>query len=143
MHTVNIIFQNFLSMFYNLYKDTCGTPHQSLNVYLTCHRLSISISSCRLRISSFEVVSATSIHPWTWIFGGGCPCISLQSYLRSIWQNMILISLEAKNRPGHACCPWPKPRWFGLVDTNCATFSLPGSWRIFRNRFPSNFSGSL
>lgn len=51
----------------------CGTPHQFLNVYVTHYRLSISISSWRLCISIFEVASATSIHPWTWIFGGGCP----------------------------------------------------------------------
>ena len=36
------------------------------------------------------------------------PGANLHSYLTSKKHNKIFISLLAKNRPGHACCPCPK-----------------------------------
>lgn len=46
------------------------------------------------------------------------PSRFLTSNLRSAFAKIILISLAAKNRPGHACRPRPKVRcdWFTLTN---------------------------
>lgn len=55
---------------------------------------------------------------------------------------MALISWAAKNRPGHACRPYPKLSEAGFDATYCARPSISGrSSRILEKRNGSNTPG--
>lgn len=75
-----------------------------------------------------------------------CPSGSLRSYCIINWPKIILISLAAKKRPGHAWRPYPKFRLLELTLTNWLSAPLSfdvslACWRILWNLNGSNSSG--
>ena len=80
----------------------------------TCQSLSFSI---KLQVQHALARNKTSLvgsgnTDWSCHINGGCfwPSPNLTSYVRVTWASIILISLTAKKRPGHACLPYPQRR---------------------------------
>jgi len=75
--------------------------------------------------------------------GGRTPSASFRSYVTTTYVSIIFKSAAAKNRPGHAARPWPKPSECGLIDTMSNFLSgwpsMTARSFILTNRKPSNF----